>query len=141
MKTQYTSLVKLKKDRLDMMEKAVQSCHHTIFQIQQKIKTATEELRAMALPQKGDFSLYRQIQLLKQRVLDEISFNKHNLAAAENALIKAMQQLKTANIEYEKFMYLETTEIEKILKAEKIKDAKELDEIALMGFNKRKNDA
>ena len=124
-----------------MMEKAVQSCHGTIHQIKEKIKTATDELRAMPIPQKGDFSLYRQMQLLKQRALDEISFSKHNLAVAENALVKAMQQLKTANIEHEKFIYLETTEIEKVLKAAKIKDAKELDEIALMGFNKRKNDA
>lgn len=123
------------------MEKAVQSCHQSIRQIKEKIQSATDELRSLQVPQKGDFSLYRQMQLLKQRVLDEISFNKHNLQVAETALTKAMQQLKTANIEHEKFIYLETTEIEKVLKAEKVKDAKALDEIALIGFNKRKNDA
>ena len=56
---------------------------------------------------------------------------------AENALTKAMQQLKTANIEHEKFKYLETTVVEKLLKEQNLKEAKELDEIALMGFNRR----
>jgi len=119
-----------------MMEKAVQSCHQTIRQIQKRIDSAYHDLRGLKVPEKGDFSLYRQMQLLKQRVSDEIAFNKHNLHMAENALIKAMQQLKTANIEHEKFKYLETHEIEKVLKAEKEREAKALDEVALMMYNR-----
>ena len=91
----------------------------------------------MQMPTGGDFSLFRQMQLLKHRVQDEISFNKHNLVLAENALMKAMQQLKVANIEHEKFKYLETNEIEKVLKAQKRKEAKDLDEVALMAFNRK----
>jgi flagellar biosynthesis chaperone FliJ len=136
LKTQYSSLVKIKKERLDMMEKAVQSCHQTIRQIQERIDNAYTDLREMKIPEKGDFSLYRQMQLLKQRVQDEIAFNKHNLHLAENALVKAMQQLKTANIEHEKFKYLETHEIEKVLKAKKEREAKALDEVALMMYNR-----
>lgn len=119
-----------------MMEKSVQSCHQTIRQIQERIDSAYNDLRGLKVPEKGDFSLYRQMQLLKQRVQDEIAFNKHNLHMAENALIKAMQQLKTANIEHEKFKYLETHEIEKMLKAEKDREAKALDEVALMMYNR-----
>ena len=119
-----------------MMEKAVQSCHQTIRQIQERIDHAYTDLREMKIPEKGDFSLYRQMQLLKQRVQDEIAFNKHNLHLAENALVKAMQQLKTANIEHEKFKYLETHEIEKVLKAKKEREAKALDEVALMMYNR-----
>ena len=119
-----------------MMEKSVQSCHQTIRQIQERIDNAYNDLRGLKVPEKGDFSLYRQMQLLKQRVSDEIAFNKHNLHMAENALIKAMQQLKTANIEHEKFKYLETHEIEKVLKAEKEREAKALDEVALMMYNR-----
>ncbi len=119
-----------------MMEKAVQSCHQTIRQIQERIDNAYNDLRDLKMPEKGDFSLYRQMQLLKQRVQDEIAFNKHNLHMAENALVKAMQQLKTANIEHEKFKYLETHEIEKVLKAKKDREAKALDEVALMMYNR-----
>ena len=136
MKTQYTSLVKIKKDRLDMMEKSVQSCHTAIKTINAKIENSYHELRTMQMPSAGDFSLYRQMQLLKHRVQDEIGFNKHNLLLAENALMKAMQQLKTANIEHEKFKYLETNEIEKVIKAQKLQEAKDLDEVALMAFNR-----
>jgi len=123
------------------MEQAVSSCHKTIAEIKAKIEASYEELRSLEIPQGGDFSLFRQMQLLKHRVQDEIGFNKYNLQVAENALIKAMQQLKTANIEHEKFKYLETTEIEKVLKAQKIKEAKALDEVALMMFNRNKEDA
>jgi len=117
------------------MEQAVSSCHQTIHIIEKKIEEAYVELHTLSVPREGDFSLYRQMQLLKKRAQDNIGFNKHNLALAENALLKAMQQLKTANIEHEKFKYLETTEIEKIIKKKKLQEAKELDEVALMMFN------
>ena len=118
------------------MEQAVSSCHQTIRLLQKKIESSYAELHSMQVPHDGDFSLFRQMQLLKKRAQDEIGFNKHNLGMAENALLKAMQQLKTANIEHEKFKYLETTEIEKIIKAKKLQEAKELDEVAVMMFNR-----
>lgn len=121
------------------MEQAVSSCHETIAIIKKKIEDSYNELRSLEIPQGGDFSLFRQMQLLKHRIQDEIGFNKYNLQMAENALIKAMQQLKTANIEHEKFKYLETNEIEKVLKAQKLKEAKALDEVALMMFNRKQN--
>ncbi|MDF1880835.1 flagellar FliJ family protein [Sulfurimonas sp. MAG313] len=137
MKTQYTSLVKIKKQHLDKMELSVASCNETIHIIKQKIKDSYNELASLEIPQGGDFSLFRQMQLLKTQISDEIGFNKYNLQMAESALMKAMQQLKTANIEHEKFKYLETTEIEKVLKAQKIKEEKDLDEVALMIFNRK----
>ncbi|PHR58585.1 MAG: hypothetical protein COA44_02940 [Arcobacter sp.] len=122
------------------MEQAVASCHDTISIVKKKIEDAYNELSSLEIPQEGDFSLFRQMQDLKHRVTEEIGFNKYNLQLAENALLKAMQQLKTANIEHEKFKYLETTEIEKVLKAQKLKEAKDLDEVALMMFNRKNND-
>lgn len=139
MKTQYSSLVKIKKDHLDIMEKSVRSCHQTIAIIEVKIEASYIELSSIETPHEGDFSIFRQMQLLKHRVQEEIEFNKYNLEVAKNALLKAMQQLKTANIEYEKFKYLETNEIKKIVKTRKSKEAKELDEIALIAFNRNNN--
>ena len=118
------------------MEEAVRSCNQTIKIIEDKIALAYKDLRELQLPKDGDFSIFRQMQLLKTRMQDEISFQKHNLFLAENALMKATQQLKTANIEFEKFKYLETTEIEKVIKALKEKEAKDLDEVALIAFNR-----
>lgn len=123
------------------MEKSVSSCHETISIIKKKIEDSYNELRTLEIPRSGDFSFFRQMQDLKHRIQDEIGFNKYNLQMAENALIKAMQQLKTANIEHEKFKYLETNEIEKILKAQKLQEAKNLDEVALMMFNRKNNDS
>ncbi len=119
------------------MELAVSSCHSTIALVTQKIEVSYTQLRTLEIPQGGNFSIYRQMQLLKHRIQDEIAFNKYNLQMAQNALIKAMQQLKTANIEHEKFKFLETHEIEKVLKAQKLKESKALDEVALMMFNNK----
>ena len=138
MKTQYTPLVKIKKQHLDKMEQSVSSCNQTIRIVKKKIEDSYVQLHNLQIPRGGDFTLFRQIQLLKKRAQDEIGFNKHNLLLAENALVKAMQQLKTANIEHEKFKYLETTEIEKIIKARKLQESKELDEVAVMMFNRNK---
>lgn len=120
------------------MEQSVSSCNQTIRIIKKKIEDSYIQLHDLQMPRGGDFALFRQMQLLKKRAQDEIGFNKHNLGLAENALVKAMQQLKTANIEHEKFKYLETTEIEKIIKARKLQESKELDEVAVMMFNKNK---
>jgi flagellar biosynthesis chaperone FliJ len=119
------------------MELSVASSHATISQLKQMIESSYTQLRNLEIPQGGNFSLFRQMQLLKHRIQDEISFNKYNLQIAQNALAKAMQQLKTANIEHEKFKYLETSEIEKVLKAQKLKESKALDEVALMMFNNK----
>jgi len=137
LKTQYTPLVKIKKQYLDKMEQAVSSCHETIAIVKQKIEDAYVELNSIVLPNDGNFSIFTQMQVLKHRAQEDIKFQKYNLELSENALVKAMQQLKTANIEYEKFMYLETTEIDKIIKAQKLQEAKELDEIALISFNRK----
>jgi flagellar biosynthesis chaperone FliJ len=48
-----------------------------------------------------------------------------------------MNELKKANIEYEKMKYLETQEIKKLLKKAKLKESKEMDELAIL---LRKND-
>lgn len=119
------------------MELAVSSCHSTITKLKQMIESSYTQLRSLEIPQGGNFSLYRQMQLLKHRIQDDIAFNKYNLQMAQNALMKAMQQLKTANIEHEKFKYLEMSEIEKFLKAQKLKESKALDEVALMMFNNK----
>lgn len=134
MKTQYTALVKIKKQHLDKMENAVASCNDTIKILNTKINTSLMELRSLEMPQGGDFSFYRQAQLFKKRIQDDIAFNRHNLVLANDALMKAMQQLKTANIEFEKFKYLETLEIDKVLQKQKMLESKELDEVALMGY-------
>ena len=48
-----------------------------------------------------------------------------------------MLKLKTSNVEYEKFKYLDFEEIKKLIKLREIKESKDLDEIALMTYNKK----
>ncbi|MEO1954247.1 MAG: flagellar FliJ family protein, partial [Campylobacterales bacterium] len=70
--------------------------------------------------------------LSSQREL--INKNKEWMQFAQKQLNQAKQQLKKDMIEHEKFKYLELEEIKKIVKKQKQKEAKDLDEVALMTF-------
>ena len=65
-----------------------------------------------------------------------INHNKEWVEFASTQVDLAKEKLKQDMIEYEKFKHLELQEIKKILQKQKQKDAKELDEIALMTYQK-----
>jgi len=68
----------------------------------------------------------------------EIQHNREWVEFAKQTLAQAKEQLKLDMIEYEKFKYLELQEIKKIIAEQKLKEAKELDEIALMTYSRNK---
>jgi len=81
-------------------------------------------------------------EMLASRTLLEsqrgiIQHNKEWVNFASNQVNQAKKQLKLDMIEYEKFNYLELQEIEKEIKKRKIKEVKDLDEIALMTYKGR----
>ena len=50
----------------------------------------------------------------------------------ENRKKELFEELKKANIEYEKVKYLQMQEVKKIIKKNRLKEAKEMDEIAIL---------
>lgn len=50
---------------------------------------------------------------------------------------KLLNELKNANIEYEKMKYLQAEEVKKILKEKKLKESREMDEIAILLRNEK----
>ncbi|MDQ1268355.1 MAG: hypothetical protein QG560_998, partial [Campylobacterota bacterium] len=63
-----------------------------------------------------------------------INHNREWVGFAANQVNQAKKQLKLDMIEHEKFQYLELQEIKQELQKRKLKEAKELDEIALMTY-------
>jgi len=139
MKTRFSSLVSLKKNAMQKSEQLVQNANKTLRNAKEALEASLAELQNIPSPDHGVIAefLANRTLLDSQRAL--IKHNEEWLAFAQKELEHAQEELKKAMIEFEKFKYLELQEMEKILKAQKIKEAKDLDEIALMTFGKKTN--
>jgi len=138
MKTRYTPLLKLKKNELDRCERELQKANQALLSATSSLQEAYQHLETLQLPQNGtvkDMLSARSFISAQREVVEDkknwLSFAKHQVEAA---IIK----LKTSNIEYEKFKYLDFKEVKKLDKIRELKESKDLDEIALITFNKEK---
>jgi len=141
MKTRYSSLVSVKKNIMQKSERLLQAKNAALHNAQEALQKSIEEISQIQAPKNGviaDFISNRAL-LDAQRYL--IKHNEEWKAFAMREVENAQEQLKRDMIEYEKYQYLELQEIEAIKKKEKIKEAKELDEIALLTFGVKERSA
>jgi len=140
MKTRFSSLVSVKKDSMQKSERVVKEANQNLHNAQQALSESLQQLQEIALPQEGIISdfLANRTLLDAQRTL--IKHNEEWVAYARQELFNAQEELKHAMIEYEKFKYLEVEEIKKILDARKLQERKDLDEVALMTYEKKRVD-
>ena len=132
MKTRYSALVSIKKDVMKKAERVFSEKKSVLERAQKALDdsfSALQEIAPLEQGQMADFLANRAL-LDTQRGL--IQHNEAWVAFASADVEDAKEELKRAMIEYEKYNYLELQEIEKMKQAQKIKEAKELDEIALM---------
>lgn len=136
MKTRFSSLVRVKKNIMQKSELVVQTANNNLQNAKNALESTQSQLLNIAMPSRGKITeLFASRALLEsQRAV--IKHNEEWVTFAQNALHKAKQKLKLDTIEYEKFKHLELQEINATLKKIKIKEAKDLDEIALMTFAK-----
>ena len=137
MKTRYSSLVSLKKNTMQKSERVVQNANKTLLNAKEALRNSLAELQDISSPDHGFISefLANRTLLDAQRAL--IKHNQEWVQYATQELQNAQEQLKKDMIEFEKFKYLEVQEIEKFMKAKRVQEAKDLDEIALMTFGKK----
>jgi flagellar biosynthesis chaperone FliJ len=136
MKTRYTSLVSVKKNIMQKSEQVLQSANANLNSALMALEMSLDELAELHTPQSGqisDFLSHRSL-LDSQRVV--IQHNQEWIAFERNEISQAKEQLKLDTIEFEKFNHLELQEIKEILQKRKIQEAKDLDEIALMTYDK-----
>ncbi len=141
MKTRFNSLVTLKKRTMQKSEEILQGLNKDLNSASEALQLSYDSLKDVEIPITGTMSdmLASRTLLSSQRSL--IHHNKEWVDFATNQVNQAREQLKLDMIEYEKFNYLELEEIKKMLQEIKIKEAKDLDEVALMAHanNKRKS--
>ena len=141
MKTRFTSLVHVKKNMMQKSEHIVQQANENCKKAQEALKGSVSDLQNITLASHGKIA-----QLLANRTLIEaqraiIQHNQEWLEYANKELQEAKEQLTKDMIEYEKYKYLEHEDIQKALKKMKIRESRDLDEIAVMTYTNKNKEA
>ena len=139
MKTRYSPLVSVKKNIMQKSERALQNANAKLNSAQEALKTSLLELHTVVTPQTGNIQEFLSARTLLDAARGVIKHNEEWIAFVHQEIAQAKEQLKKDSIEFEKFNYLELEEIKRVLKERKLKEAKDLDEVALMTYEiKRK---
>ena len=141
MRTRYTSLVSVKKNIMQKSERLLQSKNFALNNAKEALQNSFKALDELQPPKNGIISDFLSNRALLDSQRSIIRHNEEWVAFATREVQEAQEQLKRDMIEYEKYQYLELQEIEAMKKAQKIKDAKELDEIALITHNIKERSA
>ena len=144
MKTRFSSLVGVKENIMKKSETVLQHANANLNSALEALEISFDTLGDLLTPSSGQISdfLSHRTLLDSQRIV--IKHNRDWVAFARDEISKAKEQLKIDTIEFEKFRYLEVEEIKEILHKQKIQEAKDLDEIALVTYekhNKKKEDS
>jgi len=137
-KTRYTSLVSVKKNIMQKSERALQSANANLNNASVALELSFLELNSIETPTTGQISDFLSSRVLLDAQRKLIRHNEEWVDFAKNQIRESKEQLKIDMIEYEKFNYLELQEIKEILHKRKLQEAKELDEIALMTYDNKK---
>jgi flagellar biosynthesis chaperone FliJ len=136
LKTRFSSLVTIKKNKMQKSERVLQSANADLNRATIALELSYKSLEDVQAPNGGVMSDFLASRRLLESQRDLIGHNKDWLSFTKNQVEQAKKQLKLDMIEHEKFKYLELEEIKKVLKEQKIKEAKDLDEVALMTYSR-----
>lgn len=134
MKTRFSSLVLLKKNKMKKSEQFVQQASVNVNNANTALEQSYKSLDELSAPNSGRINEMLAVRHLLTSQRENIEHNKGWVNFAKNELQNAKERFKADTLEYEKFQYLELQEIKKELLKIKIKESKELDEIAIMTY-------
>lgn len=134
MKSKYTPLVKLKKKELDKCEQEVIRANLGFNNASAALEESYTFLSTLSLPANGSMGEFLQIQSMITAQHETIEQNTQALAIAKAHQLQTKRQFKKAMIEYEKFNYLQTQELEVHKAKIKKEEAKMLDEIGVITY-------
>ncbi len=139
MKTQFSDLVKIAKNKLQTLERELGSIKAEIEKTNEMIIQKEAEIIKIEYPISGVFSILQQYNIAMHNMKNEIEDLKHKKLNLSDKIGNIHKKMIEANREIEKFKYLES----EVLEAYRIElqkaEAKELDEIAVMLFKSKNN--
>jgi len=137
MKTKFSDIVKIRKRKVDELQDYLARLEFSIQQTKKEIETLVNDLYSEKTPNEGSIRELLAIQEIKKAYKIEIENKKAHLSNLLQNKQNIIEMLKDANMEYEKMKHLHELELKKIADTRKQKEAKDLDEIAVMLFNNK----
>jgi len=138
-KSKFTPLLKLKKQTISAKEQTLMQCNNDIAIKQKEIDQNQEDMLNLSLPTQGNFALYSYTQEQKRVITIFAKQLKKEEEWLKAKKINIQNELKYLEIEYEKFNYLHQNEVDKKIEKLKKEEAKMLDEVAIIGYNRKKD--
>jgi len=138
MKTKFSQLVKVKKRKVDEIESELLDTQNQKRRVEIEIKNILQEIRELKAPQSGNFAELNLSYSYLSNLSNQKKFKEEQLHSIIQQIEVIKELYKEANIEYEKIKYLDEQEIKRQLEELKIKENKDMDEIANLLHSRKK---
>jgi flagellar export protein FliJ len=132
LKTKFDGIVKIKKREVENIENSIKKINNAIFRLNEKIEDLKSSLLTFVLPKSGTISQISQIKAQQNMVREEIKNLENQINVLNERKKELLEELKKANIEYEKMKYLQGEEIKKKIKEIRLKESREMDEMGYL---------
>lgn len=136
MKTKFSPIVKIRKNELEKIQKVISVINNNILKKEEEILLFEQNYTKLETPTNGNISklnIYNMQINMQRNKLKSLQLQLNGLVLQKE---EVTEHLRFANIEYEKIRYLEQEIIDEKLLLEKKQEAKDMDEIAIMLFDR-----
>ncbi|QSZ43121.1 hypothetical protein GJV85_12080 [Sulfurimonas aquatica] len=120
-------------------ERVLESANNNLKNAQEALESSYTQLQNIHTPKSGTISEFLSSRTLLDSQRSLIKHNEEWVDFAKNEIRAAKERLKLDMIEFEKFNYLDVQEIKMMIKLQKVKESKELDDIALITYDNKRN--
>jgi len=137
MKSKFADIVKIRKRKVDELQDSLARVEFQISQLKGEIEQLIYALHHEEIPSNGTINELLALQEVKKAYKIEIENKRAYLSNLMQARHNIIEALRLANMEFEKMKYLQDSEVAQHKTMLRQKEAKELDEIAVLLYNNR----
>lgn len=139
-KTKFSPLVTVSKNKCDKTERALQECTAQLISAESALNDLIASLGTLIVPSSGNYGEYLAFSARKQEYYQQVDNKRLEIAGLKQTKKRLQQEFELAYRELEKAKYLENMEIKKILAAIKQKEEKDLDEMSVLLYARKKEE-
>ncbi len=136
-KTKYTQLVKVKKQRVDTIENEIAILNSKRESIKNEIDRLALQISSLQKPKDGKFGIFLSVSYSFGKLHSLKKSKEEVLSQKESELHRKQEEYKVALMDYEKIKYLEDLLVGKKLDKIKKDEQKLLDELSQTVYKRR----
>ncbi len=137
MKTKYSQLLKIKKQKIETIENAITSLNLEIKKNEFEIEKTINDINSLKSPVSGKFSIIMAYNYSFDALVRSKKEKQLLLIQKKEKLLKLQKEYKMALIEFEKVKYLEDLIIKEQMEKDRKKEQQIIDEISVMNFKRK----